>query len=874
MRKSVIFGLLCIVVLVAAATAGLVSVDFPGGDQIAAPSEMEAGPGQGNIDQGKIYLAAHNILGAREQFRLAVQKEPSNQEANLLYGVTRVFAVVEDGQSLHTSGLDSVREIFELAGFVFTQFNIYDSIYTKPDQLADTTPQTGAILDFLNTKFLPEINGAITNLATVTNTSFASVIDPSAINKGPGTAITVDYADALVIRALLQAMKCNLELLMVYGLNVDLPSIQADKDQLMTYKQFFNDSTFLTPKDAPRLATAKSALIAFIDNYTSAAQYLRNRSGSSHHLFVIDVPISDEAVSMTPLRLDKIRDELAKLKAGLNGKTYMLPITKLNENDRFVDLTKFFNSASPINFRSQLANCTSGTVLPDPTIGGLFPLGISSAFSSELPSISADILGVACTGRETPQIRFDQDSIYISDTQYYSNIPQSFTISNQGTANLIISSVSLVGLNSSEFTLSPGTCGTTPYTLAPGASCTAQLGLHTPYQYSFLEADVQINSTDVSSPRTYVELSGYTYASGNSLPPTGSFALTVNKTGAGSGTVECSGYSYNNWYPPNICSGTCGTFQTGAAIELTPQPSPGSVFTGWNGCDSVEGDTCYVKMYAAKTVTATFNKDTRTPVVTAYPPDGTYHGPLDVTLASNKEANIYYTLNGAAPSSSSTQYTGPFSITAPTTTLRYIAIDPFNVSSAAKTETYSWLPDPVLTLSLSGSGGGTINNILPYSGIINCSRPGETGDKCTATLPYETILTLHASPDSTALFSNWSPAYCPGTGDCKITLDANTSVTGTFVTMPPVMVETSGFPTTYHSTIQDAFANAHADSVIRLQALTFPESNLSFSRPFSISILGGYNAGFLNQADYSYLQGVLTIISGSITIDRLVVKSP
>jgi hypothetical protein len=92
--------------------------------------------------------------------------------------------------------------------------------------------------------------------------------------------------------------------------------------------------------------------------------------------------------------------------------------------------------------------------------------------------------------------------------------------------------------------------------------------------------------------------------------------------------------------------------------------------------------------------------------------------------------------------------------------------------------------------------------------------------------------------------------------------------------MPPVKVETSGYPTTYHSTIQDAFAHAHADSVIRLQALPFPEPNLSFSRPFSISILGGYNAGFLNQTDYSYLQGILTIISGSITIDRLVVQSP
>jgi hypothetical protein len=277
-------------------------------------------------------------------------------------------------------------------------------------------------------------------------------------------------------------------------------------------------------------------------------------------------------------------------------------------------------------------------------------------------------------------------------------------------------------------------------------------------------------------------------------------------------------------------------------------------------------------MYSPKTVTAYFVKDTRTPVVTAYPPGGTYHGPLEVTLAANKDANIYYTLNGSGPSFSSTLYTGPITISSPTTTLRYIAIDPFSVSSAPKTETYSWLADPVLTVNMSGNGGGTVNNILPYSGIINCSKPGEAGDKCTATLPYLTELTLNATPDSTSLFSGWSAAYCPGTGGCKITLDANIGVTGSFATMPPVRVETPGYETTYHSTIQDAIAHAHADSVISLQALPFTVSNLSFSQPFAISILGGYNAGFLNQTDYSFLQGVLTIVSGSATIERVVIK--
>jgi hypothetical protein len=871
MKKSVIFGIVCIAILVAIATAGRVSIKSLNDDSMDVLSANgESSATQDNIDQGKANLVAHNILAAREQFRLAVVAEPNNQEANLLYGVTRVIAVAEDGQALNTAGLDSVRDIFELAGFTFTNFSIYDCQYTKPDPLAPTTPQTGAIIDFLKAKLLLEVDAAIANLAKVTNSSFTSVIDPSAINKTPGGTITVDYADALVIKALLQAMKCNLELLMVYGLNVDLPSIQANTDLLSTYKPFFNDPTFLTPKEPARLATAKTALIAFIDNYTSAAQYLRNRSGSAHHLFVVDVPISDEAVSITPLRLDKIRDELAKMKVGLNGGTYMLPINKMKDRDRVVDLSKFFNSSSPINIRSQLANCSSGIVFPDPTIGGLFPLGISPAFSSELPSISADLLGAACTGRETPQLDLNPEEEMYLDYTY--SLSQTLTITNRGTNNLTVF-LSLVGPDISHFNLTSGTCGSLNPTLSPGNSCTEVVSLKSPpYQIMNPSADIKVTSNDLSALTSYVRIWGWTSGSGYSTPLTGTYNANINITGSGSVEFEGNSPDYSIWYN-GTCPGACsGSLNVGSTLELTPLASPGYYFTGWSGCDYFDDDVCNITMYSAKAVTATFTKDSRTPVVSAYPPGGTYHGPLEVTLAANKEANIYFTLNGTAPSSSSTLYTGPITISSPTTTLRYIAIDPFGTHSTPKTETYSWLADPVLTVNMSGNGGGTVNSLQPFPGAIHCSRPGELGDVCTVTLPYLTVLPLSATTDSTSLFSGWSAAYCPGTGECKITLDANTGVTGTFITMPPIRVETLGYETTYHSTIQDAFAHAHAGSVIRLQSSTFDEANLTFNQPFSISILGGYNAGFISQTDFSYLDGIFNIIAGNVTLDRFCVK--
>lgn len=103
---------------------------------------------------------------------------------------------------------------------------------------------------------------------------------------------------------------------------------------------------------------------------------------------------------------------------------------------------------------------------------------------------------------------------------------------------------------------------------------------------------------------TGVDGAGHIICSAGSSAPS-SYALTVFRTGTGTGTVVNmpAGISYGS---------TCaGTFGSGQVVTLTAVPSADAFFVGWSGA-CTGASSCVVTMNQALTVTATFSVATHT----------------------------------------------------------------------------------------------------------------------------------------------------------------------------------------------------------------------------------------------------------------------
>jgi hypothetical protein len=243
---------------------------------------------------------------------------------------------------------------------------------------------------------------------------------------------------------------------------------------------------------------------------------------------------------------------------------------------------------------------------------------------------------------------------------------------------------------------------------------------------------------------------------------TTSYTLTVNKSGAGTGTVMGTGIN---------CGADCSEpFASGTSVVLTLVVASGSTFAGWSGTGCSSGT---VTVADNITCTATFNLISyalTANVAHEVSAGGSAGGrvtsnPAGIDCGTDCSENYQSGQAVAltpAPNANSifTGWTGDADCADGNLTM-----------NANKSCTANFGLN-MIALTVTKSGGGTITS-APAG--IDC------GIACSYNYLSGSTVVLHASPVAGFIFAGWSGGGCTGTADCSVTLTSATTITATFV---------------------------------------------------------------------------------------------
>ncbi|HEY1171323.1 MAG TPA: hypothetical protein VGH19_08155 [Verrucomicrobiae bacterium] len=354
------------------------------------------------ITQGRAALAAHDMPTATLRFSEAVQSNANHETANFFYGLTRIL------NSAHTS---AGQNFLNQLGISASGRNIYEWDATvaedgNGDPEAPSGMSASAFTVHLRNQILPEIVNAEANLAKVVSPSFR--VSLTADETG-SSAVDIDYADVLMLRALLKGLNYWIYTVNSWNTDVQLITLKSlavnqtlnAKDLLTAYPQLF---TFTTTADQ---TAARTAFEDFVTFYLNASLAIRNRSSQTDLLFQYD---TDMAV-----REENFRQTITELKTSLTS-----PNTALTQAPglTFSLANHFSASGAPRNFLPKFSGdaFVRGT-LPDVTFGGV-AMGLKRSdiedFLSDVTLSVPNILTVTYEGNQASGF----STLLISDIAY------------------------------------------------------------------------------------------------------------------------------------------------------------------------------------------------------------------------------------------------------------------------------------------------------------------------------------------------------------------------------------------------------------------------------------------------------------------------
>jgi hypothetical protein len=166
-----------------------------------------------------------------------------------------------------------------------------------------------------------------------------------------------------------------------------------------------------------------------------------------------------------------------------------------------------------------------------------------------------------------------------------------------------------------------------------------------------------------------------------------------------------------------------------------------------------------------------------------------------------------------------------------------------------------------------GKGGGNITMAIPPAPAAEtCSHLDPT---CSFDFPAGSTVTLSQFPDSNTQRGTWGAPGCGSNPSCQIVLN---TPQGTDITFPYSSMAKINLGTGYES-LALAYGGAASIDTIKARAVAFPLEDLLLNSGKSITLLGGLDAYYAPQvSQYSTLSGKLTVGTGSLIVDKLIIK--
>jgi hypothetical protein len=234
----------------------------------------------------------------------------------------------------------------------------------------------------------------------------------------------------------------------------------------------------------------------------------------------------------------------------------------------------------------------------------------------------------------------------------------------------------------------------------------------------------------------------------------------AGETGYADSPVGSAGYAIQSTVSTPVFSPVAGSYSSAQSVTISDATSGATVYYTTNGTAPTTSSIKYTgpitvssteKLEAIAVATGGTNSAvasaaytiTSLPTVatpTFSPAAGTYNSAQSVGISdATAGATIYYTTNGTTPTTSSTQYTGPITVSS-TETLQAIAVAPGDTNSAVASAAYT------INLTLPSVSTPTFS---PAGGTYSSAQPVTISDPTSDATIYYTTNGATPTPSST-----------------------------------------------------------------------------------------------------------------------------